>query len=61
MIRPLIISDTSKQCLKIKLFLSKRLKLYSLAKSNLFIVIGGDGFMLETLKKKNFQKTIFME
>ena len=59
MIRPLIISDTSKQCLKIKLFLTKRLKLYSLAKSNLFIIIGGDGFMLETLKKKKFSKNNF--
>ena len=52
MIKLSIISDKNKQSLKIKSFLLKRIKLYSLAKSNLIIVIGGDGFMLQTLKKK---------
>ncbi len=51
MIKPSIISDTNKKSLKIKSFLLKRVKLYSLSKSNLIIVIGGDGFMLQTLKK----------
>ena len=51
MIKPSIISDTNKKSLKIKSFLLKRVKLYGLSKSNLIIVIGGDGFMLQTLKK----------
>tara|TARA_B100001123_G_C15285520_1_gene1015487 strand:- start:1437 stop:2201 length:765 start_codon:yes stop_codon:yes gene_type:complete len=48
---PTIISDTNKKSLKIKFFLLKRIKLYNLSKSNLIIVIGGDGFMLQTLKR----------
>ena len=59
MIKPTIISDTSHKCLKIKSFLTKRLKLYSPAKCNLFIVIGGDGFMLEVLKKNKVSKKNF--
>ena len=51
MIKPYIISDKNKQSLKIKLFLEKKIKIYTLIKSNLVIVIGGDGFMLQTLKK----------
>ncbi len=51
MIKPSIISDKNKQSLKIKLFLEKKIKSYTLIKSNLIIVIGGDGFMLQTLKK----------
>ena len=51
MIKPSIISDKNKQSLKIKLFLEKKVKIYTLIKSNLVIVIGGDGFMLQTLKK----------
>jgi NAD+ kinase len=51
MIKLSIISDTNKKSLKIKSFLLKRVKLYGLSKSNLIIVIGGDGFMLQTLKK----------
>ena len=51
MIKPSIVSDTNKQSLKIKLFLEKKIKIYTLIKSNLVIVIGGDGFMLQTLKK----------
>jgi|TARA_B100000809_G_C14926451_1_gene455342 NAD+ kinase len=51
MIKPSIISDKNKQSLKIKLFLEKKIKIYTLIKSNLVIVIGGDGFMLQTLKK----------
>ena len=45
-----IISDTNIKSLKIKSFLLKKLKNKKL-NSNLFIVIGGDGFMLKTLKK----------
>ena len=45
-----IISDTNSKSKKIKSFLLKKLKNNKL-KKNLFIVIGGDGFMLKTLKK----------
>ena len=59
MIKPTIISDKDKLSKKIKLFLEKKLIIYSMNKSNLILVIGGDGFMLQTLKKfyklkKNF-------
>ncbi len=46
-----IISDKNKKSLKIKSFLLKKIKLISSIRSNLIIVIGGDGFMLQTLKK----------
>mgnify|MGYP001458748936 FL=1 len=46
-----IISDTNNKSLKIKNFLTNKLKSSSLKKSSLIIVIGGDGFMLQTLKK----------
>tara|TARA_B100000902_G_C27293563_1_gene908626 strand:- start:1350 stop:2123 length:774 start_codon:yes stop_codon:yes gene_type:complete len=46
-----IISDTNKKSLKIKSSLIKKLSKIQLNKSNLVIVIGGDGFMLQTLKK----------
>ena len=49
----LIISDKNKKSLKIKSFLLKKIKLISSMRSNLIIVIGGDGFMLQTLKKNN--------
>ena len=51
MIKPSIVSDKNNKSLKIKLFLEKKIKTYTLIKSNLVIVIGGDGFMLQTLKK----------
>ncbi len=46
-----VISDTNKKSLKIKKFLFSKIKSSSLKKSSLIIVIGGDGFMLQTLKK----------
>ena len=49
----LIISDKNKKSLKIKSFLLKKIELISSIRSNLIIVIGGDGFMLQTLKKNN--------
>ena len=59
MIKPSIVSDKNKQSLKIKLFLEKKIKIYTLIKSNLVIVIGGDGFMLQTLKKFHKLKKSF--
>ena len=54
-----IISDKNKKSLKIKSFISKKLSSLNIKKNNVVIVIGGDGFMLQTLKKfykfkKNF-------
>jgi len=49
--KPHIISDKNSLSKKIKSFVRKNLNSYSLKKSNLIIVIGGDGFMLQTLKK----------
>ena len=57
MIKPHVLYDRYNFSLKIKKFLFKNIINYSLLKSNLIIVIGGDGFMLETLKKYNKYKT----
>jgi NAD+ kinase len=46
-----IISDKNKKSLKIKTQLLKKIKIKNFKKENLIIVIGGDGFMLQTLKK----------
>ena len=54
-----IISDTNKKSLKIKSSLIKKLSKIQLNKSNLVIVIGGDGFMLQTLKKNKKSKKEF--
>ncbi len=60
MIRPIIISDTNKKSLRIKTFISKNIKKNKSLKSNLIIVIGGDGFMLKALKKnKNSLKFFY--
>ena len=49
MIKPHIVSDKNNLSLKIKKSLESKNDFYSLSKSNLIIVIGGDGFMLQTL------------
>ena len=60
MYRPVIISDTNKKSLRIKKFLLKNIKKNKSLKSNLIIVIGGDGFMLKILKKnKNSLKFFY--
>ncbi len=60
MIKPYIVSDKNNLSLKIKKFLESKNNFYSLTKSNLIIVIGGDGFMLSTLKKyKNYKKPFY--
>ena len=46
-----IISDSNTKSLKIKKFLMKRIKPNFVKRVNLIIVVGGDGFMLQTLKK----------
>ena len=46
-----IISDKNKSSTKIKITLLKILSKAKIKRSNISIVIGGDGFMLKTLKK----------
>tara|TARA_B110000037_G_scaffold129456_1_gene147052 strand:- start:2613 stop:3383 length:771 start_codon:yes stop_codon:yes gene_type:complete len=59
MVKPIIISDKNKKSLKIKSFLLNKIKVLSLIKSKLTIVIGGDGFMLQTLKKNKNSLKLF--
>ena len=54
-----IISDNNKKSLKIKNFLIKNQKKIKLKIFNLTIVIGGDGFMLQTLKNNKNRSTYF--
>ena len=55
-----IISDKNKKSLYIKKKVHKILSRQKLKKSNVVIVIGGDGFMLQTLKKsKNIKKSFY--
>ena len=54
-----IYSDKTKIALKIKFFLEKKIQSISLGKSKLIVVIGGDGFMLQTLKKFYKLKKLF--
>ena len=55
-----IISDKNPKSSKIKTLLQKKIKKKGVKKSNFTIVIGGDGFMLQTLKKnKNSKKSFY--
>ena len=55
-----IISDKNPKSFKIKTLLQKIIKKNGVKKSNFTIVIGGDGFMLQTLKKnKNSKKSFY--
>ena len=55
-----IISDKNKKSQKIKSVLVNKIKSTNLVKSNTTIVIGGDGFMLQTLKKNKNSKKFFL-
>ncbi len=57
--KPIIISDTNSKSLKLKRQITNLLNKGKLRKSNLIIVIGGDGFMLQTLKKNKTTKKSF--
>ena len=59
MIKPHIVFDKNNFSIRIKNFLYKKLINHSVSNSNLIIVIGGDGFMLEMLKKYNKYKKPF--
>ena len=54
-----IISDINSRSLRIKKSLSNILNKSELRKTNIVIVIGGDGFMLQTLKKYKKTKKLF--
>ena len=55
----IIISDSNSKSLKIKKFILKRIKNKFFLKPNLVIVIGGDGFMLQTLKKNIKKNSLY--
>ena len=58
--KPLIIFDKNKKSLNIKKKVNKIINKQKINKSDLVIVIGGDGFMLQTLKKnKNTKKSFY--
>ncbi len=57
--KPQIISDKNTKSLRIKNHLIKIINFNKFEKENLIIVIGGDGFMLQTLKKNMYSKKIF--
>ena len=55
-----IISDKNKKSQNIKKLLLNKIKNHQFKQDNLVIVIGGDGFMLQTLKKnKNSKKQFY--
>jgi len=56
----LLISDTNSKSIKIKRIILKLLSKKKIKRSDVIIVIGGDGFMLQTLKKnKNSKKSFY--
>jgi len=57
--KPQIISDTNSKSLKIKKKIIKILSKEKIKKPNVVIVVGGDGFMLQTLKKNKRSKRLF--
>tara|TARA_B100001989_G_scaffold225226_1_gene180131 strand:- start:28 stop:798 length:771 start_codon:yes stop_codon:yes gene_type:complete len=54
-----IISDKNQRSLKIKSLIQKKINRNKVKKSYITIVIGGDGFMLQTLKKNKKLKKFF--
>ena len=54
-----LIFDKTKASLKIKSILIKKVHITSLRKSTIIVVLGGDGFMLQTLKKLHKYKKPF--
>ena len=46
-----LVFDKTTSSLKIRSLILKRIKTASIKKSSTIIVLGGDGFMLQTLKK----------
>jgi NAD+ kinase len=57
---PQIINDKNSKSIKIKNIIVKKIRASQFKKNNLTIVIGGDGFMLQILKRnKNSQKKFY--
>ena len=56
---PIIISDKNKYSLILKTKVKKIIEKFTITKLNLIIVIGGDGFMLQTLKSNKNKQSIF--
>ena len=54
-----IISDKNQRSLKIKSAVQKKINQNKIKRSNITIVIGGDGFMLQTLKKNRKSNKFF--
>ena len=54
-----IISDKNQRSLRIKSIIQKKINHNEIKKYNITIVIGGDGFMLQTLKKNKKSKKFF--
>jgi len=54
-----IISDKNQKSKRIKLSVTKIIKNIKLTRKNIAIVIGGDGFMLQTLKKNKIKNKLF--
>ena len=54
-----ILVDKNSNSIKIKKILNKKIKNYPIKKSDLIVVIGGDGFMLNSLKKYHRLKKPF--
>ena len=57
--KPIIISDRNFKSLRIKNFVEKKINNNLFIRKNLIIVIGGDGFMLQTLKKNKKLSNLF--
>jgi len=57
--KPLIISDKNLKSLKIKKKIIKIFNKQNISKPNIIIVIGGDGFMLQTLKNNKSTRKYF--
>ena len=54
-----IISDKNQKSLKIKSVLTDKIRKIKINKSNITVVVGGDGFMLQTLKRNRNSKKLF--
>ena len=59
MYKPIIISDKNLKSLKLKKIISRIFKFSGLNKPNIVLVVGGDGFMLQTLKKYKKKSKLF--
>ena len=59
MYKPIIISDKNSKSLKLKKIIIRIFKFSGLNKPNIVLVIGGDGFMLQTLKKYKNKSKLF--